>query len=44
MYTTQVVQLATKYSSPGRLLGKRGQVFGDRKTAAVGMQSRRLFG
>lgn len=44
MYTTEVVQLATRYSSPQRLVGKKAKLYGQGQKIVTGMQVRRLFG
>ena len=44
MYAAQVIQLATRYATPKRLIGARGKVYGQRIQVSTGMQNRRLFG
>jgi hypothetical protein len=44
MYAAQIIQLATRYASPGRLIGRKAKVYGQRVKVSTGMQTRRLFG
>lgn len=44
MYTAEVVQLATRYASPVRLIGKKTQVYGQGQKQSTGMQIRKMFG
>jgi hypothetical protein len=44
MYAAQIIQLATRYATPKRLIGSRGKVYGQQARAATGMQTRKLLG
>lgn len=44
MYTSEVIQLATRYTSPGRLVGKKSKVYGQGQRQVTGMQIRKIFG
>lgn len=44
MYATQVIQLATKYATPKRLIGARSKVYGQQIKTSTGMQPRKLLG
>lgn len=44
MYSSAVVQLATNYSSPRRLIGKKTALYGAGQATSLGMQKRKLVG
>jgi hypothetical protein len=45
MYTAEIIQLATRYASPSRLIGKKSKVYGQQGSkVGFNMQTRKLFG